>query len=70
MFIRVAVAYPAQLGERVLNETMSPTTVGPADKQLHRVIHVLNIVLILKQCLDHVFIETHELEVQAHHFET
>jgi len=47
MFIRVAVADPAQLGERVLKEPMSPT-VGPADKQLYRVIHVLNIVLMLK----------------------
>jgi hypothetical protein len=69
MFIRVAVADPAQLGERILNEPMCPT-VGPADKQLYRVIHVLNIVLMFKQCLNHVLVETHELEVQAHHFET
>ena len=69
MFIGVAVADPAQLGERVLNEPMSPA-IGPADKQLHSVIHVLNAVFMLKQCLDHVLIETHELEVQAHHLET
>lgn len=69
MFIRVAVADPAQLGERVFYELMSPT-IGPADKQLHSLIHVLNAVFMNEQCLDHVLVKTHELEVQAHHLET
>ena len=69
MFIRVAVADPAKLGERVLNKPMSPT-IGPADKQFYSLIHVLNAVFMFEQCLDHVLVKTHELEVQAHHLET
>ena len=69
MFIRVAVADPAQLSKRVLYEPMSPT-IGPADKQLHSLIHVLNAVFMFEQCLDHVLVKTHELEVQAHHLVT
>lgn len=69
MLIRVAVADPAQLGKRVFYELMSPT-IGPPDEQLHSVVHVLDAVFMLEQCLNHVLIETHELEVQAHHLET
>ena len=48
---------------------MSPT-VGSADKELHRVIHVFYVAFMLEQFLDHVLVKTHELEVQAHHLET
>lgn len=69
MFIGVAVADPAQQGERILNKPMSPT-VGSADKELHRMIHVFYVAFMLEQFLNHVLVKTHELEVQAHHLET
>ena len=60
MICGVAVTNSAQLREGILNKLMSPP-IGPPNYQLHGMIQILNPFLIFEQCLDHVFVESHQL---------